>query len=707
MSGVNRQAGRLALGLAIGFGAPLAIAGEENATGQTSPDIHAEGTLEQVVVSARRSEQRLLDSAASIDLITAAQIHDGQAGLNLSEPLARAPGLFALNRQNYAQDLLISSRGFGANSTFGARGIKILVDGIPGTMADGQGQISHIDLASADHIEVMRGPFSVMYGNSAGGVLAITSESGRTGLHATPYFGAGSFGQWRAGFKLDGTSDSTNYLLDAGDFHTDGYREHSAAERENQNAKLRIRVNEDTQLTLIANNVRLSALDPLGLTTAQLARNQSAAGNGAVSFQTRKRVAQIQGGFVLDQRVGTADSFSVAPYVGQRQTEQYLAAAGNGVIDLDRSFFGLTSAWHHRGELVQMPLDWVAGLDAGANADNRLAYTNAGGVRSGGATQDYSMGARNVDIYWQGELRPAERFALTAGVRDSRTDLESYNNLASIPTPGEHVYHASTGMVSLQYELADHTSAYASLGSGFDTPTLNQVFYSAAYVTGASSSNAGNIGLRAASTRQAELGIKSQFARTGWATFAIYSATTRDEIVIDSSVSGRAAFTNAPRTEREGAELSVRYGFAGQWQASAALTVIDARVSQTYYSYAGNAIATGNRIPGVPRHGLFSELMWRRDDRAAEWALEARANGAMAVNDVNAANASGYLVLGTRGVLRQSIGQWHLSEFVRVDNLFDRAYVGSVIVNQGSSQFYEGAPGRNWMAGINAQYDLR
>ena len=151
----------------------------------------------------------------------------------------------------------------------------------------------------------------------------------------------------------------------------------------------------------------------------------------------------------------------------------------------------------------------------------------------------------------------------------------------------------------------------------------------------------------------------------------------------------------------------MRYGFAGQWQASAALTVIDARVSQTYYSYAGNAIATGNRIPGVPRHGLFSELMWRRDDRAAEWALEARANGAMAVNDVNAANASGYLVLGTRGVLRQSIGQWLLSEFVRVDNLFDRAYVGSVIVNQGSSQFYEGAPGRNWMAGINAQYDLR
>src|SRR5471032_351967 len=144
--------------------------------------------LDEVEISAGRSEQRVMDTAASINVVNSPQIHDGQAEQNLSEPLARVPGIFALNRQNYAQDLLISSRGFGANSTFGARNIKIYVDGIPGTMADGQGQMSHIDLTSAERIEVMRGPFSALYGNSAGGVINVFTENGKPGVEATPYF---------------------------------------------------------------------------------------------------------------------------------------------------------------------------------------------------------------------------------------------------------------------------------------------------------------------------------------------------------------------------------------------------------------------------------------------------------------------------------------------------------------------------------------
>ena len=163
-----------------------------------------------------------MDTAASIDVVTSGQIHDGQPEQNLSEPLARAPGIFALNRQNYAQDLLISSRGFGANSTFGARGIKIFVDGIPGTAADGQGQISHIDLASADHIEVMRGPFSVLYGNSAGGVISVFTQNGGPGREVTPYFSAGSYAQRKYGLKFDGEQNGVNYVLDAGSLHTDG-----------------------------------------------------------------------------------------------------------------------------------------------------------------------------------------------------------------------------------------------------------------------------------------------------------------------------------------------------------------------------------------------------------------------------------------------------------------------------------------------------
>ena len=203
---------------------------------------------EQIVVSASQIVQRVMDTAASISVIGSRELHDAQAEQNLSESLLRTPGIFALNRQNYAQDLLISSRGFGANSTFGARGIKIFVDGIPGTAADGQGQISHVDLASADHVEVLRGPFSVLYGNSAGGVISVFTENGKPGVAATPYFSGGSYGQRKYGLKAAGEQGQINYLADAGSLHSDGYRDHSSVDRTNENAKLTFKLGQDTTL---------------------------------------------------------------------------------------------------------------------------------------------------------------------------------------------------------------------------------------------------------------------------------------------------------------------------------------------------------------------------------------------------------------------------------------------------------------------------
>ena len=225
--------------------------------------------LDEIVVTASGYEQKILDTAASINVVNRNQIQSGQAMDNLSEPLNRVPGIFALNRQNYAQDLQISSRGFGANSTFGTRGIKIFVDNIPGTVADGQGQISHIDLPSTERIEAMRGPYSVLYGNSSGGVISIFTQDGGPNNEVEPYFEVGSYSQRKAGVKASGIYRDTNYLLDVGDFHTNGYRVHSVADRFNANSKLKFKTGGDTAITFIANNVNLTAQDPLGLTSSQ------------------------------------------------------------------------------------------------------------------------------------------------------------------------------------------------------------------------------------------------------------------------------------------------------------------------------------------------------------------------------------------------------------------------------------------------------
>ncbi len=666
--------------------------------------------LDEVVVSASRTEQRVMDTAASISVINSRQIHDGQPEENLSEPLARTPGIFALNRQNYAQDLLISSRGFGANSTFGARGIKIFVDGIPGTAADGQGQISHIDLASADHIEVMRGPFSVLYGNSAGGVISVFTENGKPGTEATPYYSFGSYGQRKYGVKVDGEQNDINYVLDGGTLHTDGYRDHSAADRQNENAKLRLKIGQDTSLTLVANSVDLTALDPLGLTAAQLQANPRGASNVGI-FDTRKSVDQTQGGLVLSQRFGANDSVTLSPYYGERHTIQYLASGPSGVVNLERDFYGMNSNWLHTGEVYGMPLKLVGGIDSNQNQDHRLTFTNSGGQQQVAATdQDYAMQARNLDVYLQGELRPSERLAFTAGARQSDTTLSANSN-NTLPSLGSHTYQATTGMASVQYYVQENTNVYISYGSGFDTPTLNQILYSPNSVANLSLPNSGNIGLRAARTQQVEIGLKSEISRTAQLKVALFDAKTTDDIVIAASNGGKTAYLNAPQTSRKGLEISAQWQLPYQLQMSVAYTLLDAKIEQTYTetSTAGavtskNTVNRGNRIPGVPDGSLFAEMMWSKSDRSLEFALEGRAAGSIAANDLNMANASGYAIMNLRAIGRQQVGAWSISEFARVDNVFDRSYVGSVIVNQASSQFYESAPGRNWLAGVKATY---
>ena len=667
--------------------------------------------LDEIVVSASGYEQKILDTAASINVVNRNQIQNGQAMDNLAEPLNRVPGIFALNRQNYAQDLQISSRGFGANSTFGTRGIKIFVDNIPGTVADGQGQISHIDLPSTERIEVMRGPYSVLYGNSSGGVISIFTQDGGPNKEVEPYFEVGSYSQRKAGVKASGIYRDTNYLLDVGDFHTNGYREHSVADRFNANSKLKFKMGGDTIVTFIANNVNLSAQDPLGLTSSQLVTNPKQAGNSAISQNTRKSVLQSQTGATIDTRVDQENQLLFTPYYGQRHVTQFLAAQSNGVIDLKRNFYGMDSKWVHKGQMLEMPFTLVGGVDMNENDDQRMTYQNNGGVQ-GALGQNYRMSAKNFDQYAHLDWRLLERLSLNMGARNSTTTLSSISNSPALSntSSGSNTYQALTSMMSLQYYLTELSNVYVSYGSSFDTPTLNQVTYNSNF-------SSSNFGLSAATTKQLEVGFKSKVSKSAQVNVALFNANTTNDIVVGASSFGRTAFTNAPKTNRQGMELGSQFKLPYDFEMNLAYTWLNATVKEAYsYTYQAtgiptttNVVLSGNRIPGVPNQGLFSELLWVKPNKSMEAAVEARVNGSMAVNDINSLSmANGYAVMNIRGVLRQELsGGWSSSQFFRVNNILDRSYVGSVIVNQASSQFYEAAPGRNWIIGGNASYQFK
>src|SRR5262245_4287797 len=300
-----------------------------------------------VVVTATRVPQPSLEVPASIDRVYGDEIRQGRPQINLSESLGRVPGILVQNRQNYAQDLQVQSRGFGSRATFGVRGIRMLADGIPASMPDGQGQAATFALGSAERIEVLRGPFSSMYGNASGGVIAVDTEDGPREPTIWGDVSAGSFDTWRAAVKFGGQWGSVNGLGDISRFETDGYREHSAATRDQLNAKLKVGLQDKSSLTLVANGLNQpDTQDPLGLTRAEYQANPQQATPNALLFNTRKSIEHEQAGATFNHAFSDS-RLQASVYGGQRTVQQYLAIPlatqaavthSGGVVDLDRSF---------------------------------------------------------------------------------------------------------------------------------------------------------------------------------------------------------------------------------------------------------------------------------------------------------------------------------------------------------------------------------
>ena len=388
-------------------------------------------TIDPIVVTATRVAERAFDLPVAIDSINAAQIQQDQLQINLSESLSRVPGIVVQNRWNYAQDLQVSSRGFGSRASFGVRGIRLYQDGIPATMPDGQGQTGSFSLPSAQRIEVLRGPFSTLYGNASGGVIAVFTEDGPDPPQAQGQIVGGSYGTSNSIAKLGGVVGRFNYALAANHFQTDGYRDHSHASREQANLKLKFDLGEDTKLAVIGNSLyQPEAQDPLGLSRAQWQANPRQVDPSALQFNTRKTVNQQQGGATLEQRLFGDTVLRVTGYGGGRTVRQFLALAGTlatssgGVTDLDRDFGGIDARVTTRFALAGQPLSATIGAAYDRQHERRRGYVNNNG-ELGDLRRDEDDTVSNRDAYAQLEWSPSAAASLLAGVRHSEVRFDS------------------------------------------------------------------------------------------------------------------------------------------------------------------------------------------------------------------------------------------------------------------------------------------
>ena len=679
-----------------------AIAACLGASSALAQDAPAPDVRTEVVVTATRLPRAGLDVPAAIDVVDARAIHEDKPQVNLSEAINRVPGIVVQNRQNYAQDLQVSSRGFGGRATFGVRGVRLIADGIPATMPDGQGQAATFDLSTAERIEVLRGPFASLYGNASGGVVQVFTADGPSEPTASASFYAGSYDTWKLAAQGGGTTRNLNYIAGLSRFETDGYRDHSAARRDQLNAKMKLAVGGG-RLTLLANALdQPETQDPLGLTRAQWETNPEQADAAATLFNTRKSIRQVQGGAVYD--IDAAGwSWSAKGYAGDRQITQYLGQTGDiplgsgGVVDLDRQYGGVglrASSTFGR----ERPLTLVAGADVDRLREKRRGYVNNFGD-AGALRRDEDDTVTNNDFYAQGEWSFLPGWILSGGARYSRVRFESRDHYVVGANPddsGSVTYSKITPVAGLAYKLTKEMTLYANAGQGFETPTFAELAYRPGGATGL------NFALRPATSRSAEIGAKGSLAPGTRFSLAAFRVETRDEIVVNSNVGGRSDFKNASRTRRDGFEASLE-GRAAAFEYVLAYTWLDARFTEPFTSGTPPAVVPSrSKLPGVPGTVFHGEVVWRHAASGFHAGGELHSAGKVYVNEQNADAAPAYTVVNLRAGFGQRLGRWQLAEFVRLDNVADRRYSGSVIVSEARARYFEPAPGRNVMLGITA-----
>ncbi|MEO8310214.1 MAG: TonB-dependent receptor [Caldimonas sp.] len=681
-----------------------------------SPTAGGEARLAPVVVTATRTEEPAFDLPASIDRIGVDTLRDGRPQINISESLGGVAGLLARDRQNYAQDVQISVRGFGARSTFGIRGVRLYVDGIPATLPDGQGQITNVDLGSADRIEILRGPFSALYGNSSGGVIQVFTEEGSGAPTPGASVAAGSYGSLRFGAKASGAVGGFGYVVSGSMFRTDGYREHSAAERSIGNAKLTWR-DDANRWTLLVNSVALpKAQDPLGLTRARFDADPRSVDAVATTFDTRKTVDQTQLGLVYERKIDAVHSLRALVYGGHRNTEQFQAIPvgpqasplhPGGVIALGRDYSGTDLRWTAKTRLADAPVTLVAGVAYDALEEHRFGYQNfigtSLGVR-GPLRRDENNDVANFDQYVQGSWQFVPRWTLHAGLRHSSVRFKSADQYVVGPNPddsGSLRFSATLPVVGLMFAATPALHVYATAGRGFETPTLNELAYRPNGLTGL------NLALGPAKSDSYELGVKT---RNDWGdvNVALFETRTSNEIATLSNVGGRSTFQNVGSTRRRGLEAAWSRDLRENLRAQLAYTWLDARYRDTFATCTVTpcpvpnlTIPADNRIPGIARDSLYGAIAWAPP---SGWrgGVEARALSRVWVNDANSDAASGFAIVNANVGYVARVGGVDLTGFARVDNLLARRYAGSVIVNEGNSRFFEPAPGRNWTVGLAA-----
>ncbi len=654
--------------------------------------VHADDR-EIIVISASAQQQSWLLSPASVEL---AALPDAGIIIDSAKLLESISGVQADSRANFAQDTRLSIRGFGSRSAFGIRSLYLQQDGIPLSTPDGQGQLSSVLLDNIERIEVLKGPLAALYGNAAGGVISLYSRQPSQSAAGVAVAGSGQHRQYR--LYADWVEGDTSLSAGIKHFKTEGYRAHSAAKK--QQAQLVYR-------TAVAQSVRLMARldygrdpqlqDPLGLSLESWRAQPNQTDSAAIRFDTEKSSRQRQLSLSLSDYL-EADQWQLSGWVGDRHIGQRLAFTGSalssagGEVALQRQFSGVNGDFRLlRSDTFQLRL----GASAVQSQDDRQGYVNNFGQR-GELRRQQTDSANNKDVFSRFSWQPLQDFQLEGGWRYSQLKLAIEDQFINAENPddsGSKRFYNQAIALGLNYRISNGISAFFSAAEGFESPTLAEIAYR-------SDGSGVNLALDASTNRQWESGIKwqqrSAAGSNSSGSVSWFNVTTDNELLVDTAIGGRTSYRNAARTQRHGLEIQLRWRPNDYWQHQLSGHYVSATFSTDDLN--------GNSLPGVAKHQWHWQLAYRPWQDATQLSLHSQYRSKVYLNDANDAQAPGAVTFSLSAQHSQQLSKLTLDYWLALDNIADKAYVGSVIVNQSNGRAIEPAPGRQLSAGIAAHY---
>jgi iron complex outermembrane receptor protein len=667
----------------------------------------ADAADEEIIVRATRLEKPIDSVPAAITVVGEDDIQLGRQQLALDEPLSRVPGVYMQDRFNFAQDLRISIRGFGARANFGIRGIKILVDGIPETLPDGQGSVDSVDLGATSQIEVLRGPSSSIWGNASGGVISITSELAPSEPFSEIRVSGGEDDFEKVQFKTGGQGDTVGYLFSVSDSSYEGYRAQSLAENTQVTGRLSFDLGRDREFLTVLNYTDQPVSDDAGaLNLAEVAANPAQARGANESFDAGEFLEQSRIGFVYNMPIGDKHHISARNYYAWRDFGNKLAFAAGGVVELERFFVGGGLNYTYSGMLAGRPNQVIVGFDADDQDDDRIRYNNSPGGIPGAMTFNQNEHVSSYGVFVQNDLALSDNVDVSFGARFDSVEFDVTDYfLTDGDDSGVVELDDVSPMLGIVARLTDDLSIYGNYSSAFETPTTTEF-------TRPDGLGGFNTALDPQVATNLEVGVRGGFGRHAY-DVAIFTIDVDDELVPYQVPTnpGRQYFDNAAQSTRDGIELSLTLNPTDRLRAMVSYTYSDFEFDD--FVDATGADFSGNVIPGIPDEVLFGELMYR-NERGWYAALDVLHTGDQYADNGNLVLVDSYSLVNLRVGLDKELDRLTISPFIGINNVGDEFYYGNIRINADATisipanrRYYEPAPGSNAYAGIGVSFRHR